>query len=265
VCLKFLSPWVNEDLSMKPESDPSAALTVSRGTETGVSGTTGLSLSQTPSANVSLGLNRNKTLTVEYALKTWSLSAHRIGSGTIALNLSAIFILLGLTSFPEPVDVPEAQTLSSGKIAESKLNERPVYQWFWSGTHGDSRTLTPDLKHTVKRHVVVKRSIPVTQLRMREKKVEVVKSVIAASDSKGMGNDDVDSTDNPGEGTLEDGKRKSRATAEHASLYSLDDLLNFSFLIQVCQHLIYSIAGQLTRMVRSESNADLVACIELLS
>jgi hypothetical protein len=249
VCLKFLSPWVNEDLSMKPESDPSAALTVSRGTETGVSGTTGLSLSQTPSANVSLGLNRNKTLTVEYALKTWSLSAHRIGSGTIALNLSADFIPLGLTSCPEPVDVPEAQTLSSGKIAESKLNERPVYQWFWSGTHGDSRTLTPDLKHTVKRHVVVKR----------------VKSVIAASDSKGMGNDDVDSTDNPGEGTLEDGKRKSRATAEHASLYSLDDLLNFSFLIQVCQHLIYSIAGQLTRMVRSESNADLVACIELLS
>lgn len=66
---------------MKPESDPSAALTVTRGTETNLSGNASLALSQTPSANVSLGLTRSKMLTVEHALATWSLSAHRITDG----------------------------------------------------------------------------------------------------------------------------------------------------------------------------------------
>jgi hypothetical protein len=35
------------------------------------------------------------------------------------------------------------------------------YQWFWAGTHEDTKKLTPDLKHTVTRHVVVKRIMPV--------------------------------------------------------------------------------------------------------
>jgi hypothetical protein len=248
---------------MRPESDPSAALTVSRGTETGVSGTTGLSLSQTPSANVSLGLNRNKTLTVEYALKTWSLSAHRISSGTMALSV----VPLRLTSCLDAVDIPEGQTMSTEKVANTKLKERPVYQWFWSGTHADTRTLTPDLKHTVKRHVVVKRSIPVTKLRMRGNKVEEVKSPIALSDgsNKAKGDHDANTTDKTGKITAEDEKGKSRASAVPESLHSLDDLLDFSFLIQVSRHLISSTAVQLTCMVRLKSSADSVACIGLLS
>jgi hypothetical protein len=81
ICLQYLSPWADEELSMKPESDPSAALTVTRGTETTFSGNISIAASQTPSANVSLGLTRSKALTVEYALATWSLSAHRITDG----------------------------------------------------------------------------------------------------------------------------------------------------------------------------------------
>jgi hypothetical protein len=81
ICLQYLSPWADEELSMKPESDPSAALTVTRGTETNFSGNISIAASKIPSANVSLGLTRSKALTVEYALATWSLSAHRITDG----------------------------------------------------------------------------------------------------------------------------------------------------------------------------------------
>lgn len=63
---------------MNPESYPTAVLTVIRGTTTGITENAGLSLSQTSFANVSLGLNRSKTLTVEHALATWILSAHRV-------------------------------------------------------------------------------------------------------------------------------------------------------------------------------------------
>jgi hypothetical protein len=34
------------------------------------------------------------------------------------------------------------------------------YQWFWAGSQEESKKLTPDLKHTVKRHVVVTRIVP---------------------------------------------------------------------------------------------------------
>lgn len=35
------------------------------------------------------------------------------------------------------------------------------YQWFWAGSQEETGRLTPDLKHTVKRHVMIKRIIPV--------------------------------------------------------------------------------------------------------
>jgi hypothetical protein len=35
----------------------------------------------------------------------------------------------------------------------------PRYQWFWAGNQQETEILTPDLKHTVKRHIVVKRVI----------------------------------------------------------------------------------------------------------
>jgi hypothetical protein len=48
--------------------------------------------------------------------------------------------------------------LLSGHSDGAKLTR---YQWFWAGTHEDTKKLTPDLKHTVTRHVVVKRIMPV--------------------------------------------------------------------------------------------------------
>ena len=42
---------------------------------------------------------------------------------------------------------------------------RPArHQWFWSGSQEDTRVLTPDLKQSVKRHVVVTRKVPVDRL-----------------------------------------------------------------------------------------------------
>ncbi|KAL4971180.1 hypothetical protein BDW66DRAFT_146562 [Aspergillus desertorum] len=125
ICLQYKSAYANEDLFMKPESDPSAALTVSRGFSSSTSATVGATLSQTLSGNVSLGLTRSRSLTVEYAMTSWNLSAHRVFNDAYA---------------------------GSG--------EQVRYQWFWAGTQDESRRLSPDLRHAVKRHVVVKRIVP---------------------------------------------------------------------------------------------------------
>ena len=112
-----------------PESDPSRSFAVTRSTNSEVSGDIGLSGSGTPSANVSLGLSRSTELTVEYSVGSWSVSAHRVvNNGTYT---------------PSPA-------------ASVKL---PQHQWYWAGTHEETRHLTADLKHTVKRHVVIKRII----------------------------------------------------------------------------------------------------------
>ncbi|KAB8227240.1 uncharacterized protein BDW43DRAFT_255651 [Aspergillus alliaceus] len=128
ICLQYRSPWDNENLLMKPESDPTAALTVSRGFTSSTSATVGATASQTPSGNVSLGLTRSKSLTVEYAMTSWSLSAHCV--------------------------------VNDGELALDDDNDNAVrYQWFWAGTQDESRRLSSDLRHAVKRHVVVKRIV----------------------------------------------------------------------------------------------------------
>ncbi|KAH8689197.1 hypothetical protein BGW36DRAFT_433961 [Talaromyces proteolyticus] len=123
VCLQYLHDSADETLVMTPQSDASVAFKVTRSSETAVNPQVGLNLSAAPSGNVSLGLTRSTGLTVEYAVGSWSLSAHHI----------------------------------SNKSTGQKL---PRYQWFWAGTHDDTKRLTPDLRHTVTRHVVVKRIIP---------------------------------------------------------------------------------------------------------
>ena len=80
VCLQYLNSTKYEDLVMNPQSDSVAAFSVSRQTNTTTTGSAGLSGSGIPSANVSLGLSRSNQLTVEYSVKTWSLSAHHIPS-----------------------------------------------------------------------------------------------------------------------------------------------------------------------------------------
>jgi hypothetical protein len=66
---------------MEPQSDPAAAFTVTRASNTTISGQAGATLSQVPSANISLGISRTTSLNVQYAINTWSVSAHRITNG----------------------------------------------------------------------------------------------------------------------------------------------------------------------------------------
>jgi hypothetical protein len=53
-------------------------MTVTRTLNTALNSSAGVSLLQTLSGNVSLSLTRSRTLTVEYPLGTWSLSAYRL-------------------------------------------------------------------------------------------------------------------------------------------------------------------------------------------
>lgn len=132
IVLQYLnnpSSSLKESFVTWPESDPSRSFAVTRSTNSEVSGDIGLSGSGTPSASVSLGLSRSTELTVEYSVGSWSVSAHRVVNNKLHT--------------PSPT-------------ASAKL---PQYQWYWAGTHEETKHLTADLKHTVKRHVVVKRIV----------------------------------------------------------------------------------------------------------
>ncbi len=183
---------------MKPESDPAAAMTVTRTSNTAVTGSAGASLSQTPSGNVSLGLTRSRTLTVEYPLGTWSLSAHR------------------LLDRQRP------------KAAAAAEEERPRYQWYWAGTHQESKRLSPDMKHTVKRHVVAKRIIPQELLVPRENEQEkTVPPERAAGEAEDPSAASASKT-----ATDEQPPAASPGRQDNAS-YSLERLLSFHFHVQV--------------------------------
>ncbi|KAJ5641795.1 hypothetical protein N7490_005795 [Penicillium lividum] len=81
ICLQYISSSNNEDLIAEPQSDPSSAFTVTRSSNTTVSGNVGVSQSGVPSANISLGISRSRECTIERTMNTWSVSAHRIISG----------------------------------------------------------------------------------------------------------------------------------------------------------------------------------------
>jgi hypothetical protein len=70
---------------MKPESDSSAALTVSRGFTSSISATAGVRASQTPLGNVSLDLTRSR-------LTSWNLSAHRVVSGEFTVYMYSLYM-----------------------------------------------------------------------------------------------------------------------------------------------------------------------------
>ncbi|KAH6856921.1 hypothetical protein B0I37DRAFT_368797 [Chaetomium sp. MPI-CAGE-AT-0009] len=221
--LQYWSPRPNEMLSMKPESDPSAAMTVTRGTEITRSMGAELSLSEAPSANVSLGLDRTRTLTVEYALGTWSLSAHHIIPRTT-------------TTAPKPL----SQSKKTQQAAATN-EERPVFQWFWTGTHRETETLTPDLKYTVKRHVVAKRIIPIESFPApKEEEGDEVEegppvdsSNLINVQSTAAGADDA-LPRNEGKQDATPGER-AKTTAngdEVARLHTLESLLDFSFRVE---------------------------------
>jgi len=143
---------------MMPESDPSAAFSVTRNTNTAISGQAGVSLSQVPSGNVSLGLSRSTELTVQYAVGSWSVSAHRVVNSPGQDNGASKSI--GRVKNPH-----EHEQKRHWDNSSSSYNPQLArYQWFWAGTQQETKKLTPDLKHTVKRHVVVKRIVPFESL-----------------------------------------------------------------------------------------------------
>jgi hypothetical protein len=78
VRLQYLNWPSRETLVMWPESDASKSFQITRTTSSEVSGDASVSLSQTPSGNVSIGLSRSTELAVEYSVGTWSVSAHQI-------------------------------------------------------------------------------------------------------------------------------------------------------------------------------------------
>ena len=66
---------------MYPESDSATEFTVTKSNNTDVNGNIGLTGSQGPSADVSLGFTRSNGLTVEYALSSWYISSHQVSYG----------------------------------------------------------------------------------------------------------------------------------------------------------------------------------------
>ncbi|KAL2786294.1 hypothetical protein BJX66DRAFT_328664 [Aspergillus keveii] len=128
ICLQYLNSSGDEDLLTEPKSDATGAFTVTRTSSKTVSGDFGVSLSGKPSANISLGISRSRECTIEHTVNTWSVSAHRV--------------------FPEP-------------RRRRRRIDVTRYQWFWAANYKEIATLTPDLPYTVKRHVLVKRAVPI--------------------------------------------------------------------------------------------------------
>ncbi|KAE8444794.1 hypothetical protein EG329_014254 [Mollisiaceae sp. DMI_Dod_QoI] len=136
ICLKYRNRET-EDLIMKPESSESSAFNVTKNTTTSVNPSVALVAGPSPSANVSLGLTRSAALTVQYTVNTWTTTAHQV-SGDTTVGRQSCF----------------------GTRQENQ-DRHERYRWFWAGTHEETKKLTPDLKHSVKRHVVVRRVIPI--------------------------------------------------------------------------------------------------------
>jgi hypothetical protein len=88
ICLQYLNSSGDEDLLTEPRSDATGAFTVTRTSSKTISGDFGVSLSGTPSANISLGISRSRECTIEHSVNTWSVSAHRVFPGESVTSLS---------------------------------------------------------------------------------------------------------------------------------------------------------------------------------
>lgn len=204
ICLQYKSSSDEEDLVTEPKSDASSAFTVTRASNTKISGDAGVSLSHAPSANISLGISRSREFTIQYTVNTWNVSAHRVVHGD-----------------PRP---------------ESDV---PQYQWFWEATHRETESLTADLKHTVKRHVVVKRVVPVQAfpVEILERARGVLQAMAAEEEAKDPDtrNKAIQAKDNAERkywnAMLADWRKDSRRNGRCRT--SLEYLLDFRFCIQV--------------------------------
>lgn len=114
------------------------------------------------------------------------------------------------------------------------------YQWYWAGNQDETKKLTPDLKHTVKRHVVAKRIIPIDKFPIwrvkAARKREIAEQNAQLNEKKWM------MSQVPYETAARARIAARRARdAEHEMKFidkkqsrSLEDLFVFEFNIQVC-------------------------------
>jgi len=220
ICLQYMNRRGKERLVMQPESDATTAFTVTRNSNTSINGTLGVKGSQTPSANVSLGFTRSTGLTVEYAVKSWTVSSHRVVNGASGIS--------------PPKGVFRTLKAKIGMDAnEEKENNVVRYQWFWAGTQDETKKLTPDLTQTVKRHVVVKRVIDMKDFPIE--RVKAARRLIAAERVEKTANvSSAEKREILREATLKATKEWERARAhDKRQKPSLKHLLCFDFAIQV--------------------------------
>lgn len=112
---------------------------------------------------------------------------------------------------------------------------RSRYQWLW-GTQGETKKLTPDLKHSLKRHMVVHRVIPINDFPTA--RVKTFKDLCIAKEKLPK---HVKSKDKPVKvphevvAEYENARRKYSETrrADKKELKELRELLSFDFLVQV--------------------------------
>ncbi|KAL2834139.1 hypothetical protein BJY01DRAFT_259616 [Aspergillus pseudoustus] len=233
ICLQYMNSSGDEEVTMEPQSDTTGAFTVTRSSNTTLSGNPGVSLSQLPSANISLGISRLRECTIERTVNSWTVSAHRV--------------------------IPENSP---------KRRRRPVdlprHQWFWAANHNEIATLTPDLTHTVKRHILVKRAIPIADFPV--KRLESVRDVLRAkawreqaerSDAPRIEQESamysVDRKEAGAWDALLDGWRRNDARM------SLEQLFEFRFSIQIRVRRRY---GRLHRTIVLSSNRNKAKLLE---
>ncbi|GAM43821.1 hypothetical protein TCE0_060r18947 [Talaromyces pinophilus] len=163
ICLQYLSKDTEEKLKVHPQSDPAGSFSVTTTSTTSVTGQVGVTGSQTPSGNVMLGVTRSKQLAVQYNVNTWSVSAHRMipDDKQKRLKLKSDKVILNgrpMAGSELPSSYYDDPNQDYYHLAYG--DELAIHQWYWQGTQAATKTLSPDLKYTVKRHVFVKRIIP---------------------------------------------------------------------------------------------------------
>lgn len=125
----------------------------------------------------------------------------------------------------------KAEVPPPGQESSYQAAKRPFYQWFWAGTHEHTKTLTPDLRYTVKRHVVAKRAIAVALFPIREEKGDAERSTDIPSKEKTNISDAVASDE--GERAPSPKDESKSGERERFETYTLENLLEFSFRMQV--------------------------------
>jgi len=115
----------------------------------------------------------------------------------------------------------------------------PRYQWYWAGTQDETKKLTPDLKHSVKRHIVVRRIIPIKNF--PGKRISAAKALRDAIDRQ-----DTEYTTPESKVPEPTEKKIGRLLSEYEGERKVDrkkpthlrELLSFDFSIQVSEVLI---------------------------